>query len=285
MSSLQYCILGYPLGHTMSPPIHNRLFELAGIQAEYLVSETSPEELPLAAKKLLTLSGFNITIPHKVPIIPYLDELSDEAVRYGAVNCVKCGEKNIGYNTDVIGFTCSIKALGATLSGKVILLGCGGVGRMMAIETVLQGGALTLAVREADIPAAQALCADIAAHAPYASVEIVTLDNISGEYDLMINATPVGMYPHADAMPVAAEVLEHVHYLFDAVYNPIETKLMHAARELGVIATGGMAMLVWQAVAAHEIWNGSQYKDEDIAALVAEMEQEVVRHFQQNKSN
>lgn len=274
-----FAIIGYPLGHTMSPPIHKALFDLAGESGDYQILELAPEILQDSYQKLRGLSGYNITIPHKVGIMPMLDALDETAKRYGAVNCVKNGERAIGYNTDVVGFTRSVEAMGASLSSKVVLLGCGGVGRMMGIETAMQGGELTIAVREADYDAAQALAAEIDEKAPGATVAVTTLDKIEGHFDLMINATPVGMYPHADASPVEASVLSQVNYLFEAIYNPTQTKLMRMAIEKGVKCCGGMAMLVWQAVIAHEIWDNSVYDEADITALIARMEAQVKQDF------
>lgn len=267
-----YGLLGYPLGHTMSPPIHQALFALYGAEADYQIFEIPPEQLRDSIPKLKQLAGFNVTIPHKVEIIPHLDRLDDHAARYGSVNVVKCGELCTGYNTDVIGFTKSVKQLGATLSSRVLLLGCGGVGRMMAIETALQGGELTIAVRPSGLPLAERVREEITRLVPSSSVHIVGIDRIAGTYDLMINATPAGMYPKCDNSPVSDDVTAKVSYLFDAVYNPVETKLMKAARKNGVRVLGGMAMLVWQAAAAHMIWNQVSFRDEDILRITAEME-------------
>lgn len=275
----RYCVLGYPLGHTMSPPIHRRLFELAGIEAEYLTREIPPEELPRAVPELLALSGFNITIPHKLAIMPFLGSLSEEARRYGAVNCVKCGGIATGYNTDVIGFTRSVEALGATLDGRVAVLGCGGAGRMMAIEAALRGASVTLAVRPSGLDRAQGVRDDVLRNKPGADVAVTTLDRLTGGFDLLVNATPVGMYPHGDASPVPEETLDGVSHMFDAIYNPVETPLMRAARARGIPAAGGMAMLVWQAAAAHELWDGSRYAQADIEALTADMERQVAATF------
>lgn len=271
----KYGILGYPLGHTLSPQIHSKLFELAGIEAEYEIMEIPVEKLKESYPKFREMAGFNITIPHKIPIIDFCDELDSIAKRYMTINCIKtggAGEKTVGFNTDVIGFTKSIEAMGATLKSRVLLLGCGGVGRMMAIETVFQGGKLTIACRKADLSVAEKMKSDILKTNAHADVKVVTLDNITGEYDLMVNATPVGMFPNVDAMPVALDVLDNVKYVFDAVYNPRKTLLMKQALIRGAIVSGGMAMLVWQAVAAHEIWDNSHYKLCDINNLIAEME-------------
>lgn len=271
-----YALIGYPLGHSMSPQIHTRLFELAGIKAHYELKEIKPEELKNSYDYLKSLTGFNITIPHKIPIIDFCSELSEGAKRYGSVNCIKNENgKSIGYNTDVLGFVKSIEQLGASLNSRVCLLGCGGVGRMMAIEAAHQGAELTMAVRTEDIPVAEGIKSEIEKALPQSKVNVINLQEMKGEYDLVINATPVGMYPKTDFSPLAKEQLEGVKYLFDAIYNPTETLLSKYAKESGSKVSTGMAMLVLQAVAAHEIWNGSEYRQSDIEALIIEMEKQV----------
>lgn len=277
-----FALIGYPLGHSMSPVIHDRLFQLSGDGASrYSLVEIKPEHFRAQAPELFKLSGFNVTIPHKLNIIKYLDGMDISAKRYGAVNVVKCGEQNIGYNTDVDGFLRSVNSLGANLSGRVLLLGCGGAGRMMAIETIRHGGELTIAVRNRpeSIEKGQNVLSNIKMLADDAKVRLTTLDGVSGDYDLLLNSTPCGMYPHAGEMPVNPAVLERVEFVFDAIYNPGATELVKTARANGAKAIGGMAMLVWQAVAAHEIWDGVTYDPETISNLIGEMEYAVEHDF------
>lgn len=266
-------LIGHPLGHSLSPQIHTRLFALDGKEADYKLYDIASESLKEQFGFLKTLNGFNITIPHKIAAIPLCDRLDDTAKRYMTINCVsRSNGEYVGYNTDVIGFTKSIESMGTSLSSNVALLGCGGVGRMMALETAYRGGKLTIAVRESDLDTANGVKADIEKITENALVTVTTLDKLDGEFDLMINATPVGMFPKTSAMPINADLLGNVKYLFDVIYNPRETLLMKEAQKRGVKALGGMAMLVLQAVAAHEIWDGAEYKTEDINAIIAEME-------------
>lgn len=270
-----YAILGYPLGHSLSPQIHKRLFELSGIEVEYKVLEIPAEKLKENYDTLKKLGGFNITIPHKISIIDMCGGLDETAERYSSVNCIKCGGTTVGYNTDCVGFTMSVKAMGASLSGRVLLLGCGGVGRMMAIEAVREGGSLTIAVRESDIPVAEALCRELNDMKKGAEAKYCLLDEVSGEFDLVVNSTPVGMYPKTDFSPLSDKALSQLKTAnyFDAIYNPGETRLMSMMKAKGVNVSGGMDMLVWQAVAAHTIWDGSEYKDEDIKQLIRDMKE------------
>lgn len=276
----KFCLIGHPLGHSLSPQIHTRLFELSGEKVEYTLEDIAPEELESKFGFLAEFDGFNITIPHKVGIIGYCDELSNGAKRYRSVNCVKNGEKKVGYNTDCIGFTKSIELLGASLGSKVLLIGCGGVGRMMAIETALEGGELTIAALENDLPLAAKAIGEIQAMKPTAKVKAVKIPEgglssaaLGNEkFDLLVNACPVGMFPKTDRMPCLPGVLDNVKFVFDAIYNPKETLLARTAREKGCKTMTGMAMLVLQAVAAHEIWDNAVYKKEDIDKLIEDME-------------
>lgn len=269
----QYALIGYPLGHSLSPQIHARLFELAGIKCQYDLVEIKPEELKDKYDYLKSLKGFNITIPHKIPIIGYCSDLSEGAKRYGSVNCIKNENgKGTGYNTDVLGFVKSVEQLGASLKSRVCLLGCGGVGRMMAIESAFQGAELTMAVRSEDIPVAEGIKSEIEKLLPQNKVKVINLSEMAGCYDLVVNATPVGMYPKTEASPLKKEQLKNVSFLFDAIYNPARTTLSKYAEEMGARISTGMAMLVLQAVAAHEIWNGSEYNQGDIDILIRDME-------------
>ncbi len=277
----KYALWGEKLGHTLSPPIHQRLFELRGRQAEYGLIEVSPDALKDSASRLKELAGCNVTIPHKQTIIAFMDKLDASAQRYGAVNCVDNKQGTLtGYNTDCDGFLRSIKSSGGRLDANTLLLGAGGVGRMMAIETCLAGGKLTMAVLESFVPQTEKVKEDILALVPDASVRIVTFDSIPDEnFDTMINATPVGMYPKCDACVVSDDVIARADFVFDAIYNPKETLLIQKAKALGKTAVGGMAMLVWQAVSAHEIWDGDSYTDDEVQAIINEMYEKVERDF------
>ncbi|MCM1054297.1 MAG: shikimate dehydrogenase [Bacteroides sp.] len=265
----RYDLIGFPLGHSLSPQIHKRLFELSDVEADYRLTEIKPEELLGKYDYLNGLNGFNITIPHKIPIIKFCDELSEGARRYGSVNCVKNENgKSFGFNTDVIGFVKSVEQLGASLASRVCLLGCGGVGRMMAIEAAYQGAELTIAVRGEDVETARGIESEIKAALPQSKTAVILLSEVKGGYDLVINATPLGMYPKAEGSALKKEQLKGVTYLFDAVYNPVETTISKYAREMGAEVSTGMAMLVLQAVAAHEIWDGSEYDRGDIEQLI-----------------
>lgn len=275
----KYALIGHPLGHSMSPFIHKRLFEEAGREAEYSLEDISPEDMN---KKLLPLldeaEGLNVTIPHKVPVISFLDNLDESAKRYNSVNCIcRKDGKFTGFNTDCDGFLRSVPK--ENLGGKVLLLGCGGVGRMMAIEAARHGAEITMAIIPEAKEMADTLVSEVNEKISGAKIKIIMIDSVTGEYDLLINATPVGMYPKTDMCPVNEEVIVNCKAVFDAIYNPTKTKLIQIAEKNGILAVGGMSMLVLQAVVAHEIWDGDSYTDEQINKIISESVEIVDRDF------
>lgn len=271
----KYGLIGHPLGHSMSPLIHEKLFALSGIaDYSYELIDIAPEELPARIDELKELRGFNITIPHKTAIIPFTDELSESAKRYNSVNCISSsGGRFVGYNTDCDGFLRSAEVL--PLGGKVLLVGCGGVGRMIAIEAALHGAELTIAVIPQDFKNAQLVMAEILAKCSGANVRIMLVSDVSESFDLLINATPVGMYPKTESCAVSDELIANSLSFFDVIYNPTETLLMKKARALGKTAVGGASMLVYQAVKAHEYWYGGEFSPEDISKIILDVEAEV----------
>ncbi len=271
----KFALTGHPLGHSMSPLIHEKLFALSGItDAEYSLVDIAPEKIPDSRSLIEEYNGMNVTIPHKQTVIELMDELGASALRYNSVNCIKNDKgRLIGYNTDCDGFLRSAELL--PISGNVVILGCGGVGRMIAVETALHGGALTLAVIPQDIQNAQLLMAEILGKCSGASVKIADISSLDGNYDLLINATPVGMYPNTENCAVSDRVIENCLCFFDVIYNPTETLLMKKARAMGKTAVGGASMLVYQAVKAHEIWYGGKFRPEDISSIIRDVENAV----------
>ncbi|MCR4780184.1 MAG: shikimate dehydrogenase [Ruminiclostridium sp.] len=278
----KYALIGHPLGHSLSPQIHERLMKLAGIDGSYKLLDIPPEELTGRFAELEALDGFNATIPHKVGIIPYCGRLDDSAERFGSVNCVKNGSGKVGYNTDVFGFTRSIDMLGASLASRVLVIGCGGVGRMIAAEAAYSGGRVTVAVLSDFLADAEKTVEGIKSRMPAADIKtagikgaVLCADDFGGsvpEFDLLINASPVGMFPKTDAVPCSEDIIRSAGSVFDVIYNPNDTLLTRTARELGKPAMTGMAMLVLQAAAAQEIWNGASFAGDDLKTLIADME-------------
>jgi shikimate dehydrogenase len=271
----RYALIGHPLGHSMSPLIHEKLFALSGkSDCSYELIDIAPEDIANSRELISSLCGLNVTIPHKQAVIGLVDKLGESAERYNSVNCIDCKNGVLtGYNTDCDGFLRSAEQL--PLGENVVLIGCGGVGRMIAIEAALHGAELTIAVIPQDFKNAQLVMAEILAKCKNASVKISTVSDLSGKFDLLINATPVGMYPKTENCAVSDEMIENCGSFFDVIYNPTETLLMKKARALGRTAVGGASMLVYQAVKAHEYWYGGSFDDDAVGKIILEVEKHV----------
>ncbi len=271
----KFGLIGYPLGHSMSPVIHRELFKINGIDASYELMQIHPDDLADGIGTLMNFKGFNVTIPHKTQIISFLDKLSDRAELFGSVNTVfNDNGTKIGYNTDCFGFLRAMEMAGIKLGGNVLLCGSGGVSRMFAFESVMAGASLTLAVRDSDIPAAENIAQEIRQKLER-DVTVKNLDSIDGDYDILINGTPVGMFPKSDACVLSKKQVQRCSAVFDAVYNPLETLLVSYAKDAGAKYSNGLPMLVWQAAVAQEIWLGVKFTDEQIKAVIDITEREL----------
>ena len=274
-------LLGHPLGHTLSPVLHEKLSRFMGEPIEYKKLDFSPEELDAAIPSLKKLDGFNVTIPHKLNIKSYLDELDGSALKHGAVNVVsKQNGKYIGSNTDCIGFVRCLEGAEVEIAGSVCVVGVGGAGRMFATECAYRGCQLTLAVRKQHVEqfrkGAHKDLQELTEKLTCISgkeVQVVSSEELSGDFDLLINASPVGMFPNIDAMSIPQSALKGVQAVFDCIYNPRESQLMKAAKQAGCRVCGGMPMLVWQAAAAQEIWYGKRFTQEQVEQVLQEMEE------------
>lgn len=290
-----FAIIGHPIGHTMSPFIHKKLFCLSGKDSEpYEVMDIPPEILKEKMVSLRYLRGFNVTIPHKEAIIPFLDDCSPQARAFGSVNTVSIENgKAIGHTTDGIGCLKALEASGINPDGSCLILGSGGAARAVAFALTESSKhpQITFAVREQSLPKAEKLCSALSGYAAqlgksgcYRAVSYSYLENNAHSshaphFQLLLNCTSVGMYPHIAESPVSPAVVSCCEAVFDAVYNPHQTRLLQTAQTLGIPAIHGMAMLVWQAAATHEIWYGSSFQAEDMKKLIDETIAEMEKHF------
>ncbi len=242
----RYGLIGRPLGHSASARYFTAKFEREGIDAEYALYELSDigaVETMLPAD----IKGFNVTIPYKRDIMPLLDEISSEAQAVGAVNCVKCcNGQRIGYNTDVVGIRYSLdQLLGGEENIKALVLGTGGASQ--AVQYVLAERGIEYLIVSRDPMKGNITYDDL-------TPEIVS------EYRLIINATPVGMYPHIDEAPTLPyEALTGANLLFDTIYNPAHTKFLARGECAGAQTINGEMMFEAQAEASWRIWNDSEY--------------------------
>lgn len=243
----KYGIIGYPLGHSFSPGFFNEKFRNEGIDAVYERYELSQIDLlPEIIASNPELCGLNVTIPYKQQIMQYLDELSEEAREIGAVNVVKVTHngKNVhlkGFNSDVIGFSRSIEPLLEKYHKKALILGTGGAAQ--AIDYGLkQLGLETIKVSRYERP-------------DTIQYDKITPDVIK-EYKVIINCTPIGMYPNTEECPnLPYEAMDSQHLLYDLIYNPDTTLFMKKGMERGAVVKNGLEMLLLQAYASWEFWH------------------------------
>ena len=234
-------IIGYPLQHSFSAKFFNEKFATEHIDAEYSLYPLDQDEWTKGErlKELLqTLDGFNVTLPHKQAIIPFLDGLDDTARAVGAVNVV---HRHIGYNTDCLGFMESIKPLLREYDRQALVLGTGGASQAVCYGLKQLGIAPTLVSRT---PKEGQLA--------YTDLTPAVME----EHTIIVNCTPLGMYPNVDTCPaIPYELITARHLLFDCVYNPEETLFLHQGKAQGATIQNGMGMLFGQAKEAWKIWN------------------------------
>ena len=264
-STARYAVLGSSLPHTWSPFIHNSLFMAAGLDAIYLPVTVPKEKLGSVTDVFRScFSGFNVTIPYKERIIPYLDDVDDAVKACGAVNTVDIREgRMIGHITDGLGMLRAIEECGIVTEGiDVLILGGGGAARVAGYEFLSRGGNVTFAVRSME--KGERLANELAETQSDGRTRIHSclLTDIIGAHDILINCTPVGMYPNTEAMPVSEKVISRCAAVFDAVYNPRKTQLLACAEQRVIPCVEGLGMLFYQAVEAQKLWLGSSAASE-----------------------
>jgi shikimate dehydrogenase len=252
-------IFGHPVEHTFSPAMHNAAFATIKMNACYIPFSVAPADLELAVRAIVPLGirGLNITIPHKEKIIPFLDDLTDDARMIGAVNTVEVTRgKLIGHNTDGRGFLRSLREeTKFSPKGKTILIiGSGGAARAVGFNLALSG-AHTVLLFDLDPLKAAKLGNDIRKNtgARVTVIDQKGLEQYSQDAECIINATPLGLKP-GDPLPIQRHLILKKHLICDLVYNPLWTTLLKSARSIGAETLSGIGMLLYQGVIAFEIW-------------------------------
>ena len=272
----EFALIGSSPSQSPSPLIHRELGKVKGIDVSYRLLSITGEALPaLFESKLKQLDGFNVTMPHKTAIMPLLDDVSPRAARCGAVNTVGFfNGRSVGANTDCEGFVRAARAAHIAIDGSVMIAGCGGVARAFACECLDAGASVTLAVRESSTAKAQALQRELKDKTGR-PVALTSLTEAAGAYDLLINATPMGMAPLLNASPFSPALVKQAEAVFDAVYYPLKTRLLQDAAAAGTAYVNGLPMLVWQAAAAEELWCATVYTEEEVSRVTALAEKEL----------
>ncbi len=257
-------IIGDPIEHTMSPPMHNAAFEQMGLDFWYVPFRVKREQLEqaVAGMRALNIRGLNVTIPHKVAIIPLLDVLDPLAGRIGAINTVVNDNGVLrGYNTDATGFLQALLEKGVEPREKrIVMLGAGGAARAVSFVLAERGAHLVILNRRLELDWAEELASRLTETfgKEVKALELAEENLVQAleEADILVNTTSVGMSPNVDETPVTSNLLKPSLIVFDAVYNPVKTRLLREAERIGAQTISGLEMLVWQGASAFELWTG-----------------------------
>ncbi|MFW9937713.1 MAG: shikimate dehydrogenase [Candidatus Thorarchaeota archaeon] len=258
------CIIGHPVEHSMSPVMHNAVLQDLGLNLVYIAFDVKPNQLKEAVEglKALEIIGFNVTIPYKENIIKYLDKIDSLAKRIGAINTVK-NENGylIGKNTDALGVKKVLLDAGFKIQGKnIIILGAGGAAKAISYISAEEANKIVIAnrteKRAIELVKNIKQNLDTNAEAKRFSENIIREELKNA--DILINATPIGMYPNVNQSPIPKEVLHPELFVFDVIYNPLETQLLKNAKDIGCKTLSGLEMLVNQGILAFEWWTNKK---------------------------
>ena len=264
-----YGIVGEKLSHSLSPEIHKKVFELLNIEGAYKLFEIPNDKVEnlVDALKLLKITGVNVTIPYKETVISQLDFISEEARSIGAVNTILIKDgKAKGYNTDYFGFGSMLDTDNIQVQNKIaVILGSGGASK--AITTYLLDNKikdLYLVTRNKDFK--------VDLDSRITLIDYEDLKNIKG--DILINTTPVGMYPNTGTSPVESAIINNFQAIVDIIYNPKMTEFLRIGQELGKVICGGLYMLVGQGIKSQEIWQDIQIDKKITTKIYEELQKE-----------
>ncbi len=242
-------VIGNPVRHSLGPVMHNHAFACKGFPGVYLAFEVSDIASAVAGVRGLNIGGLSVTIPHKVSIMNYLDEIDGTAAQIGAVNTVVNRNGSLyGCNSDVFGAIKALKEKTPIDGRDVVIVGAGGAARAIGFGVKQEGGRVHIVNRTDERGRALA---------EFLGADFHLLEQIGTvACDILVNTTPVGMFPNTDALPVPPDVLRKETVVMDIVYNPIETRLIRTAKDKGCITIDGVAMFVYQGAMQYELWTG-----------------------------
>lgn len=253
-------LIGHPVEHSFSPPMHNAAFQKLGMDWAYVAFDVETENLgeAITGAQALNIKGFNVTIPHKIEVMRYLDDLDEVARLIGAVNTIDF--KNLkGYNTDGIGAVKAIEEVGSIKNKNVVVAGAGGASRAISFY-LAKFGASSITILNRNVKKAENLAGDVLASGLTGDVNsgsVSQIDNCLNDADILVDTTPLGMDPHTDDEPIAkAENMHEDLIVFDAVYNPNETVLIKEAIKADAKPVYGIKMLLYQGAESFKIWTG-----------------------------
>ncbi len=285
------CIIGYPIEHSMSPIMHNAAIQDLNLNYIYLAFSIYPNNLELAVEafRAFNIKGINVTIPFKQKIMEYLDDIDTITQKIGAINTIKNDKGYLtGRNTDAEGGKKAILNAGYTILGKnILLLGAGGAAR--ALSYILANDVNKIVIANRTEKRAEKLTNELkksfGINAEPKKFNNYVLREEAKTADILINTTPVGMYPNVDKSPIPAEFLHKDLIVFDVVYNPLETKLIKEATKKGCKTLGGLDMLVNQGASAFEWWTNKKPNVNLMKKIIIEFLSKKEYEFFKNKNN
>lgn len=274
--TILYGVFGDPIRHSKSPVMLNRAFEETGLNAAYAAFHILPGQLEDAIKgiRALQFRGVNVTIPHKLEVMEYLDEIDEGARIIGAVNTiVNDNGRLIGYNTDGIGYVRSLKEeTGIELHGKkVLMLGAGGAARGVGYALAKEGAAhIYIANRTRE--KAEELAQSMSGFTGVTGMGLDEIADVVGDVALIVNNTSLGMHPNVDSVPMDTTLVREHMVVSDLVYNPMITKFLRESEACGATIHSGLGMFIYQGAYAFEFWTG-------VPAPTAAMREAVLQSF------
>lgn len=262
-----FALFGHPIAHTMSPELHASLFKASGQDCDYFAVDVPPEQLGeamnIAREKC---SGLNLTIPHKKAVFEYLDAVDPTAKDLGSVNTVSFTKDGaVGYNTDILGFSGSLEFDHIHVKNCIaVVCGYGGVSRVICYHLAASDARVIITGR--NLSKAKVLRNELRQLLPGKNIEIMPSTQLPRATEIVVNGTPLGMYPHEDGCPLEKLPIK-TKYVFDTIYNPPRTSTMKLA-DREVKTRNGLLMLVLQAAYAETIWLGTQFDDSSLIAIL-----------------
>lgn len=262
-----YAVIGDPIAHSLSPFMHDLWFEEHGVNGTYIPIHVEPDKLGQAvdSMKALGISGFNITLPHKQSIIPFLSKMDETAIVMNAVNTVTCeGDQLTGWNTDGDGFVKSLFMHPVELDAKVLVIGAGGAARGIAFA-LKRAGFEDVTITNRTYRRAE----ELAAATRSAALTLKDAEGSLGEFSIIIQTTSVGLAEN-EALPLSLGGLKPQTLVADIIYNPLETPFLKAAKEKDCTIINGVGMFVYQGAIAFEKWTGIQPDTEKMINIITE---------------
>lgn len=268
-------LLGNPIEHSKSPQIHNSVIDSLGLNYVYVAHKVDKENVKNAVLGLKALGyvGSNVTVPYKLDVMPYLDQVSEEAKLIGAVNTITVkNDELLGDNTDCYGFAQMLRDEQVSMRGKnILILGTGGAARAVTVSCMLnEAASITVCSRSIDKSSTfiESFSGYDGYNGNWFSIDYKTLERSSPNSDIVVNSTPLGMHPKEGVSPVDPSIFNNQTVLVDLIYNPDKTEFLLQGSKRGMKTINGLGMLIHQALKSFEIWTGLTQSAEFVRSVL-----------------